>query len=180
MDDPVAKAVPDQWVGEADALALLAAFEGATEKPNNDASTALGLLALVAGQDVEQDADGTWKIARRVDPDRDHLNGRPKAGHMHKSRSEYRDGYKAHIAIEPETGRVTAAALTPANSPPTGRPGLNCWPAKNPDSRSSPTAPMDRVRRSLRWRCIGTDGHQALPDVDGHSRWLRSRRLRRR
>ena len=34
---------------------------------------------------------------------------------MHKSRSEYRDGYKAHIAIEPETGLVTAAVFTPAN-----------------------------------------------------------------
>jgi Transposase DDE domain len=34
-----------------------------------------------------------------------------------KSRSEYRDGYKAHIAIEPETGLVTAAALTPTNAP---------------------------------------------------------------
>jgi hypothetical protein len=41
---------------------------------------------------------------------------------MHKSRSEYRDGYKAHIAIEPETGLITACALTPANTPdgPTG------------------------------------------------------------
>jgi len=36
---------------------------------------------------------------------------------MHKSRSEYRDGYKAHIVIEPETGLVTACALTPANAP---------------------------------------------------------------
>ncbi len=35
---------------------------------------------------------------------------------MHKSRSEYRDGYKAHVAVEPETGLVTAAALTPANA----------------------------------------------------------------
>ena len=34
---------------------------------------------------------------------------------MHKSRSEYRDGYKAHIAIEPETGLVTSAIFTPAN-----------------------------------------------------------------
>ena len=41
----------------------------------------------------------------------------PEAPHMHKSRSEYRDGYKAHFAIEPETGLVTAAALTPANAP---------------------------------------------------------------
>ena len=34
---------------------------------------------------------------------------------MHKSRSEYRDGYKAHIAVEPETGLVTSAIVTPAN-----------------------------------------------------------------
>jgi IS5 family transposase len=40
----------------------------------------------------------------------------PEARHMHKSRSEYRDGYKAHIAIEPETGLITATALTPANA----------------------------------------------------------------
>ena len=36
---------------------------------------------------------------------------------MHKSRSEYRDGYKAHLAVEPETGIITAASLTPANAP---------------------------------------------------------------
>jgi IS5 family transposase len=96
-----------------DALILLAAFGGADE--STDASTALGLLALVAGQDVEQDVDGTWKIAQRVAPDRIISTVDPEARHMHKSRSEYRDGYKAHVAIEPETGLITAAALTPAN-----------------------------------------------------------------
>jgi IS5 family transposase len=118
-DDPVAKAaLVDGLV--TDALALLGAFEGVTE--GSDASTALGLLALVAGQDVEQDEDGTWKIAQRVAPDRVISTVDPEARHMHKSRSEYRDGYKAHIAIEPETGLVTAAALTPANTAdgPTG------------------------------------------------------------
>ncbi len=50
-------------------------------------------------------------------PDRVISTVDPEARHMHKSRSEYRDGYKAHIAIEPETGLVTAAALTPANAP---------------------------------------------------------------
>ena len=41
---------------------------------------------------------------------------------MHKSQSTYRDGYKAHLAVEPETGLVTATALTPANTAdgPTG------------------------------------------------------------
>jgi IS5 family transposase len=41
---------------------------------------------------------------------------------MHKSVSEYRDGFKAHLAVEPETGIITACALTPANAAdgPTG------------------------------------------------------------
>jgi hypothetical protein len=29
--------------------------------------------------------------------------------HMHKSRASYRDGYKTHLAAEPETGLVSAA-----------------------------------------------------------------------
>jgi IS5 family transposase len=113
-DDPVAKAaLVDALVN--DTLALLAAFENESEEP--EATSALGLLALVAGQDVEQDDDGTWKIAQRVAPDRVISTVDPEARHMHKSRFEYRDGYKAHIAIEPETGLVTATALTPANAP---------------------------------------------------------------
>ncbi len=113
-DDPVAKAsLVDGLVR--DALNLLAAFADVAE--DAEATSALGLLALVAGQDVEQETDGTWKIAREVAPDRVISTVDPEARHMHKSRSEYRDGYKAHIAIEPETGLVTAAALTPANAP---------------------------------------------------------------
>lgn len=112
-DDPVAKAaLVDGLVN--DALHLLAEFEDATEE--DEATSALGLLALVAGQDVEQLDDDTWKIARKVAPNRVISTVDPEARHMHKSRSEYRDGYKAHIAIEPETGLVTACALTPANT----------------------------------------------------------------
>ena len=61
-DDPVAKAaLVDGLV--TDALALLAAFEDESE--DAEANSALGLLALVAGQDVEQDDDGTWRIAQK-------------------------------------------------------------------------------------------------------------------
>ena len=35
--------------------------------------------------------------------------------HMHKSPSSYRDGYKAHLAVEPETGIITRCDFTPAN-----------------------------------------------------------------
>lgn len=113
-DDPVAKAALVDGLVR-DALTLLEAFDPVPD--DADAAGALGLLALVAGQDVEQDEDGTWKIAQRVTPDRIISTVDPEARHMHKSRSEYRDGYKAHIAIEPETGLVTAAALTRANAP---------------------------------------------------------------
>ena len=112
-DDPVAKAALVDGLIR-DALALLDALEERASNP--EAADALGLLALVAGQDVEQDDDGTWKIAQRVAPDRVISTVDPETRHMHKSRSEYRDGYKAHIAIEPETGLVTAATLTPANA----------------------------------------------------------------
>lgn len=36
---------------------------------------------------------------------------------MHKNRSSYRDGYKAHLAAEPTTGLITDCTLTPANAP---------------------------------------------------------------
>jgi Transposase DDE domain/Transposase domain (DUF772) len=74
-DDPEAKkSLVSDLVN--DALAVLAelAGPGAPER-DGAAADALGLLALVAGQDVEpaEDSDGTggrWRIARKVAPDR--------------------------------------------------------------------------------------------------------------
>jgi IS5 family transposase len=130
-DDPVAKAALISAL-VSDALAIIAAMEGLALA--EDQADAVGLLALVAGQDVEPgEQEGTWRIAQRVAPDRVISTVDPEARHMHKSRSEYRDGYKGHVAVEPETGLITAAALTPANAAdgPTGvalltkeRPGL--------------------------------------------------------
>src|SRR5664280_2291529 len=102
-----------------DALGLLGTFEGVKEP---ESASAIGLLALVAGQDVELDEQGRWRIVRGVAKDRVISVVDPEARHMHKSRSEYRDGYKAHLCVEPETGLITAATLTPASTPdgPTG------------------------------------------------------------
>jgi IS5 family transposase len=104
-----------------DATTVLATLQG--ERLDGEQAEAVGLLALVAGQDVEPgDAEGSWRIARKVAADRVISVVDPQARHMHKSVSSYRDGYKAHLAVEPETGLVTAAALTPANAAdgPTG------------------------------------------------------------
>ena len=104
-----------------DARAVLDAVGGADL--DTEQAEAVGLLGLVAGQDVEPGKQaGTFRVARKVAADRVISVVDPDARHMHKSRSSYRDGYKAHLAVEPETGLVTAAALTPANAAdgPTG------------------------------------------------------------
>ena len=104
-----------------DARAVLAAVQDA--ELDAIQAEAVGLLGLVAGQDVEPgEAEGTFRVARKVAADRVISTVDPDARHMHKSRSSYRDGYKAHLAVEPETGLVCAAALTPANAAdgPTG------------------------------------------------------------
>jgi hypothetical protein len=101
----------------ADALALLAAVD--PDALDAKAADAYALLALVAGQDVEpadgsDGTDGRWRIARKVAPDRVISTVDPDARHAHKTREDRRDGYKAHIVIEPDTGLVTAAAITKA------------------------------------------------------------------
>jgi IS5 family transposase len=94
-----------------DAHAVLDAVVGRDLEP--DQADAVGLLALVAGQDVEPgDGEGSWRIARRTVPDRIVSVHDPESRHVHKSMSVYRDGFKGHIAVEPETGLVTACELT--------------------------------------------------------------------
>jgi DDE family transposase len=84
---------------------------------------AVALLALVAGQDVEPgERPGSWRVARRVAKDRVISTVDPQARHARKTSAQRRDGYKGHIAAEPETGLVTECALTAATAPdgPTG------------------------------------------------------------
>jgi IS5 family transposase len=114
-DDPDARtALVTRLVN--DALAVLVVVDGIDL---DDAQADLvGLLALVAGQDVEPgDSDGTWRIARRVSEHRVISTVDPETRHMHKNRCTYRDGYKAHLAAEPTTGLITDCRLTPANAP---------------------------------------------------------------
>jgi IS5 family transposase len=99
-----------------DALGILDALEevGLDE----DQQQLVPLLALVAGQDVEPDpqrGEGNWRIARGVASERVISTVDPESRHMHKSRSRYRDGYKAHVVVEPDTGIITGCDLTPAN-----------------------------------------------------------------
>ena len=119
-DDPQAKqALVTGLVN--DALRVLTAVGEA--QWDAEQAEAVALLALVAGQDVEPgDRPGTWRIARRVAPDRVISTVDPQARHTRKTSAHKRDGYKGHIAAEPESGLVTECALTAATAPdgPTG------------------------------------------------------------
>ena len=88
------------------------------------AAEAVALLALIAGQDVEpvDDSDGTdgrWRIAERVAPYRVISTVDPEARHAHKTVHRRQDGFKAHIAVEPQTGIITDCTLTKASGPDT-------------------------------------------------------------
>ncbi len=84
---------------------------------DDDQERAVALLALVAGQDVEPgETPGSWRIARAVAKDRIVSTVDLQSRHAHKSRSVYRDGYKGHIATEPESGLITSNTLTAGNT----------------------------------------------------------------
>jgi hypothetical protein len=103
-----------------DATALVEAFaEVGPGGLGEQALGALALLALVAGQDVEpadgsDGTDGRWRIARKVAPDRVVSTVGPDARHTRTSPEARRDGYRAHVVGEPETGIITDEALTKA------------------------------------------------------------------
>ncbi|MDP9239239.1 MAG: IS1182 family transposase [Actinomycetota bacterium] len=102
-----------------DALAVLAALP--EQEAGSRAADAVGLLALVAGQDVElvdpnDPGDPPhWRIARNVAPDRVISVVDPDARHAHKTVHRRQDGFKAHLAIEPDTGLATACKLSKAS-----------------------------------------------------------------
>ena len=78
------------------------------------------MLALVAGQDVEpaegsDGTDGRWRIARRVAPERVISTVDTQARHVHKTVHHRQDGFKGHVAVEPDTGLFTAGEMTEAS-----------------------------------------------------------------
>jgi hypothetical protein len=123
-DDPAAKdGLVSALVNDANTvLAALADREpddAGDDAGDDDAACALALLALVAGQDVEpaegsDGTDGRWRIARKVAEDRVISTVDPDARHTRKSPEDRRDGYRAHVASEPETAIITDEELTKA------------------------------------------------------------------
>jgi hypothetical protein len=113
-DDPAAhEALVDELV--ADALAALGVLDGQPLAPA--AADAADLLALVAGQDVEQGADGVFRIARKTAKDRVISTVDTEARHGHKSRHRRFDGYKAHLSVDRDSELIEEVAASAANAP---------------------------------------------------------------
>ncbi len=111
-DDPAAREALAGALAR-DARALVAALDG--REPGPALAQAAPLLATVTGPDLEQDAAGVFRIARRVAPGRVISTVDPQARHGHKTSARGFDGYKGHIAIDPDREIITATGVTPGN-----------------------------------------------------------------
>jgi hypothetical protein len=100
----------------AEATALLGLLEREGHRLPDQVAQAAELLATVIGQDLEPDGDGGLRIARKVAADRVISTVDPEARHGHKTPSRGFDGYKGHVAVDPDAELVTATEVTPGNS----------------------------------------------------------------
>ena len=190
-----------------DALAVLAELCGpGRAAAGSAAADALGLLALVAGQDVEpaegsDGTDGRWRIARKVAPDRVISTVDPQARHTRKSKSKRRDGFRGHVAAEPETGLITDCEMTMAAGPGstdaengvkmaardrfTGTPG-GTGPGAEPDATAGATDSAgpgaDGPQDARGWRSTATRptaaARPAPPTAAGHDTMIKPKPLR--
>src|SRR5213080_4615994 len=96
-----------------DAGALLGALDG--RELSDAVGRAAALLAAVVGQDLEHGDDGVFRIARRVAKDRIISTVDPDARHGHKTSARGFDGYKGHVAIDPDSELITATTVTAGN-----------------------------------------------------------------
>ncbi|MCQ3808808.1 MAG: hypothetical protein KTV16_16300, partial [Acidimicrobiia bacterium] len=97
-----------------DGYAVLAAMAGRVL--NTDEANAAELLAAVLGQDLEVGPDNTMRIACRVAKNRVISTVDPDTRHGRKSSAGGFDGYKGHIAVDPEP---TPGQPTPKRRQPT-------------------------------------------------------------
>jgi hypothetical protein len=74
------------------------------------------LLATVTGQDIEETNDGRFRIFEGTAPDRVISTVDPQARHGHKTAAHGYDGYKAHVAVDPDSEVICAAEVSVATT----------------------------------------------------------------
>ncbi len=111
-DDPQAREALVDALAR-DARALLGALDG--RELSEAVGQAAALLASVAGQDLDEGEDGIFRIARRVAKDRIISTVDPEARHGHKTSARGFDGYKGHVAVDPDSELICATEVTAGN-----------------------------------------------------------------
>lgn len=96
-----------------DGYALLAVLDG--RQLGAGLAEAAVLLATVLGQDLETTEDGKFRIARRVAKDRVISTVDPQARHGHKTAARGFDGYKGHLAADPDSEIITDTEVSAGN-----------------------------------------------------------------
>jgi len=115
-DDPIGR---EQLIDSRakDGYRCLGLLEGRALSPA--VTDAAQLLATVLGQDLEQtdgpDGTGVFAVARRVAKDRVISTVDPQARHGHKTASRGFDGYKGHVAVEPDSEIITGTEVSAGN-----------------------------------------------------------------
>jgi hypothetical protein len=97
-----------------DGMAMLAVLEG--REVGEQVGKAVALLATVLGQDIASGDEGTFVIVRGTAPDRVISVVDPETRHGHKSSARGFDGYKGHIALDPDSEIITATTVTAGNA----------------------------------------------------------------
>lgn len=97
-----------------DGFACLKVLEG--RKLGPEVAEAAELLTTVLGQDLEETEDGVFRIVRGVAKDRVISTVDPEARHGHKTSARGFDGYKGHVAEDPDSEIITDTTVTPGNA----------------------------------------------------------------
>jgi hypothetical protein len=141
-DDPAARQALVDALAK-DAMALLGVLDG--RELDGLLTQAGALLATLVGQDLDEGVDGVFRIARRVAKDRVISTVDPGARHGHKTSARGFDGYKGHVAIDPDSEVITATAVTAGNTGDAASAGdllAQDLPGAA-DSKGEGTAPME-------------------------------------
>ena len=115
-DDPAAR---EQLIDSRarDGFAVLTLLDGRDrDELGEPVAQAAALLARVLGQDLAAGEDGVFRIARRVAADRVISTVDPDTRHGHKTAARGFDGYKGHVAVDPDAEIITATTVTPGNT----------------------------------------------------------------
>jgi Transposase DDE domain len=109
-DRAAREALVDALVGDA----YRAGYALRGERLDPRVAEAAALLATVTGQEIEETDDGRFRIFEGTAPDRVISIVDPEAHHGHKTAAHGFDGYKAHVAVDPDSEVITAAEVSPA------------------------------------------------------------------